>query len=136
VYSSNSIGFKNVEAPSVGWSQLVEKYWVSGDPRRSENIRGGSVFVKGEMSAESTDSMEAGCDEVFFHIADLCDDLVLCSLALGVEVEGPMRTRLNEEHRMLVELHGERRNNVGHIIENLVGDVKLNGDFERAFDAK
>ena len=88
------------------------------------------------MSAENTDSMEAGRDEVTVQIGEATADLVFCSLALGVEVEGPMRTRLNEEHRMLVELHGERRNNVGYIIENIVGDVKLNGDFERAFEAK
>jgi len=68
-------------------------------------------------------------------IAEVFAHLVICLLAHGVEAEGRWWSKLDKEHRMLVELHGECCNHVGCVTEAR-GVVKLIGDFERAVAAK
>jgi len=68
-------------------------------------------------------------------IEDAIAHLLTHLLALGVEAERRWRLDLGKENGVLVELHGERRNNVG-CITGSPGDVELRGDFERPFNAK
>lgn len=132
-HSSNAVGLKKVVVPSVGWSHVVKKYWVGGDRRRGDSIRSSNVFVKGNASAERADSGEAGCDEVRAKIAKTIAHLIIRLLARGVQVEGRWRLDVDKEHGMLVEFHGENRDNVDCITGS---PGKLRDDFEEAFDAK
>jgi len=131
-HPSNAVGLENVVVPLVGWR-------VGGDRMRSENIRSSSVFVKGEASAERADSGEARRDEVRAKIEEVFAHPLICLLALGVEVQGRWCVDLDKEHRMPVELYGEREMNVGCImgifvrppvdVERTIGTKKLVQEF-------
>jgi hypothetical protein len=125
----NPIGLKNVVVPSFGWSQVVKEFWVADDRTRGESIRSNSVFVKGQASAERADTGKAGRDEPGAKIEELTAHLIIRWLAPGVKVDGRWRLNFDKEHGMVLELHGEHRNNVDCTL-------KLMDDFERAVEVK
>jgi hypothetical protein len=68
-------------------------------------------LVKGQASAECTDTVNSGCNDPLVKFAEMIAHFILHPLAVRVKGKGCWRLGFNEEDGVLVQLNCERLDN-------------------------